>query len=154
MVNKMDEKQRESIVSFFKQVDDLKEKQVIRSDKYLGDIAEFLCKELYDLQLAESGRQAYYDATDRARNKVQIKSHFSSKRTNMQNISFDDFDYLLLLIGPNSFIKPKNTPEDMYLIYKIVDSVTKNIHKVYLSRLNYDKCLDKNFDIIDCDSAS
>ena len=52
----MTEDQRIALQEFFSAVDRLKELNVIRSNKYLGDIAEFLCVSRFGITLAESGR--------------------------------------------------------------------------------------------------
>lgn len=43
------------IENFFKATKVLKDEKVIRSDRYLGDIGEYICQVLYGLELNESG---------------------------------------------------------------------------------------------------
>ena len=57
----MTEEQQEALSTFFDSVTALKTCGIIRSDKYLGDIAEFLCQEWYGIELADAGNQIGFD---------------------------------------------------------------------------------------------
>lgn len=51
------EEQANAIGRFYASVDELKNQNIVRSDKYLGDIAEFLAMSAFGMALAESQRQ-------------------------------------------------------------------------------------------------
>jgi len=48
------EEQANAIGRFYASVDELKNQNIVRSDKYLGDIAEFLAMSAFGMALAES----------------------------------------------------------------------------------------------------
>lgn len=58
--------QEKAIDAFFSAVDDLKQLGVVRSGKYLGDIAEFLCCNFLKMELAESKKQRVTTASFKA----------------------------------------------------------------------------------------
>jgi hypothetical protein len=144
----MNKDQKHDITEFFKMVTRMKKLNIIRSDKYLGDIAEFICKEYYDLELENSQRNIGFDAKDESKRKVQIKLHIGQKGNNCI-IGKGQFDYLLLLIGPESKIRPRGYPENTWLIYKILNlEGKKSIAKRFLEKVKCDKILDEQFNDI------
>ncbi len=68
----MTDDESSAIEQFFAVADRLKSLSVVRSDKYLGDIAEFICKDQFGIELASSGRQPGYDGHYQG-GRVQIK---------------------------------------------------------------------------------
>lgn len=77
---------------------------MIRSDKILGDLAEWICVQHYGLILATSGRHPGYDGLIGER-KVQVKAHNSPKGTNLSVGNPDLYDELIVLIGPRSRLR-------------------------------------------------
>ena len=73
---------KDAIKEFYDSVEKLKSLGIIRSDKYLGDIAEYISSYFYEIELAESGRQPGHDGSDNE-GRVQIKYHGSPTRTNI-----------------------------------------------------------------------
>jgi hypothetical protein len=145
----MDKKVREKVKEFFKIASELKELGAIRSSKYTGDIAEFICSKLYKIKLNQSSREEGYDGTDKYGKKVEIKFHGGSKGTNIDMSKYRkngiSFDYLLILLDLDSNIRPDDVPSDAYAIYKIENYVGDNIAKTYLKSIGYNKLLDINF---------
>lgn len=92
------------IRDFFKSVAILQDKGIVRSDKVLGDIGEWVCVKKYGLVLELSGRHPGYDG--RINNeKVQVKVHNSPKGTNLSAGNPDKYDHLIVLIGPKSRLR-------------------------------------------------
>ncbi len=118
---------KESINEFFSTVNNLKNEGLFRSDKYLGDIGERICENLYSLNLCESGRQVGYDGTSENGSKYQIKFHNSPKRTNITLGNPKKYDYILIVIGPES--KMKRSKENRFEIYKFTSKTVEKNHK-------------------------
>ncbi|MEI3630216.1 DUF6998 domain-containing protein [Lactococcus lactis] len=104
----MNMKEKEAIQGFFSAIEKLKECNIIRSETYLGDIAEFLVKDTNGVDLALSLRQEGYDGIYKTNKKVQVKSHFGTSGTNIlfkydkNEVNFDD---LIVILGPYSNLK-------------------------------------------------
>jgi len=118
---------KDSINEFFNVVNKLKENGLFTSDKFLGDIGERICESLYSLQLCESGRQSGHDGVCNEGFKYQIKFHNSSKRTNIALGNPDKYDFVLVVIGPES--KMKNFIGNKLAIYKFSSDHVKNSFK-------------------------
>lgn len=144
----MDIEVREKINNYFELTNELKELGVIRSSKYSGDIGEFVCSNLYQIILNNSGREEGYDGIDSEGKKVEIKFHGGGKGTNIDMKKYKKngikFDYLLVILGLDSNIRPSNVPFNTYPIYKIENYNGENIAKEYLNSIGYDKLLNKN----------
>ncbi|WP_230432166.1 hypothetical protein [Plesiomonas shigelloides] len=120
----MDMNVKKAITDFFTSVEKLKDLGVIRSDKYLGDLGEYISKHFYAIELAQSGRQEGYDGTD-AGGLVQVKYHGSSTRTNIDLGNPSEYDNLLVVLGPNSFLRDPGNAGD-FLIYRMPSAQVRN----------------------------
>ncbi|MEQ8153027.1 MAG: hypothetical protein ABRQ32_09000 [Smithellaceae bacterium] len=119
---------RKLIDTFFSVTKELKDEGLFRSDRYLGDIGEAVCAKIYNLKLCTNGREQGHDATKDGK-KYQIKLHNSETRTNMALGNPDKYDFLLLVVGPNSKIK-KHAGAKQFAIYKFTsDHVKRNFKK-------------------------
>ena len=107
----------QAIADFFEAVSELRRLGVIRSDKYLGDLAEYICSHFFAIELAASGRQPGYDgiANDA---RFQIKYHGSSTRTNIDLGDPSQYDTLLVVLGPASMLRDPAYDEDL-LVYRM-----------------------------------
>lgn len=128
----MNENQKQAIKNFFKSTKILKELNVIRSSTYTGDIAEFVCAEKLNITLSESQRQSGLDGTDSTGREVQIKYHGGEVRNNiiMTSYSKGDFDDLVVVLAPNSSIRPEFCACNTFSIFKIEDYFDKNIGNI------------------------
>ena len=113
----MDDEIQKAIVDFFSSVEKLKTLGVFRSDKYLGDLGEYICTYFYDLELAESGREPGHDGTD-ADGRVQVKYHGSTTRTNINLGNPEEYENLLVVLGPHSKLRSENNSGE-YLVYRM-----------------------------------
>lgn len=126
----MDSEIRAAIREFFLAASKLRTLKVIRSDSYLGDIGEYICHHFYKLELAKSGRQPGHDGSD-ADGLVQVKYHGSPTRTNIDLGDPSSYDHVVVVLGPNSLLRPKGIAGD-FLVYRMkADSVMQyaNPHK-------------------------
>ena len=118
----MTEAQSSAINQFFTAVERLKSLKVIRSDKYLGDIAEFICKDQFGLKLATSGRQPGYDGHIQNK-KAHVKFAGGSSRT-VDCGDPEQYDELLILLGPKSVLRNELKPKG-FVAYRIPSDVVK-----------------------------
>lgn len=112
-----------SISEFYDAVAKLRKVGVIRSDKYLGDLAEYICKHFYEVELAVSGRQIGYDGLDKE-GKVQVKYHGSSTRTNIYLVNPSQYDNLLVVLGPGSLLRTTAHAAE-FLIYRMSSATAR-----------------------------
>jgi hypothetical protein len=119
----MEAENKLAIKIFFEQVDKLKDLNVIRSDKYLGDIAEYITTCFYNIELAESGREPGYDGIDED-GRVQVKYHGSITRTNLSLGNPNEYENLLVVLGPNSLLRSAKYKDD-FLIYRFSSNEVK-----------------------------
>ncbi|EIF6158341.1 hypothetical protein ACV3MX_07495 [Clostridium perfringens] len=131
-----------AIKAFFDATELLKERGIIKSNRYLGDIGEYISSNLDLLKLCDSLRNKGFDGLDCDGRKVEVKSHNAKKGTNIQmdkyykNGNIPEFDVLLVVIGPESNIRPdKYIGQNNFLIYKIERYESGNIAKKTLSGL-------------------
>jgi hypothetical protein len=112
-----------AIKGFFDQVQKLKDLKIIRHDTYLGDIGEFISAYFYDIELAESGREPGHDGMDND-GRVQVKYHGSITRTNVNLGKPDEYENLLVVLGPNSLLR-SHIYEDDFLVYRFTSDEVK-----------------------------
>lgn len=120
----MEESRIAAISAFFNAASALRDIGVIRSDKYLGDIAEYICQHFYNIELAVSGRQPGYDGINHS-GRVQVKYHGSLTRTNIDLGNPDEYDTLLVVLGPNSLLRQSKYTDD-FLIYQMSSETARN----------------------------
>lgn len=106
----MKKEQIEALNEFLGAVKELRKCGVIRSEKYLGDIAEFIVQEKFSVKLCENQREKGYDGLDTKNKKVQIKSHNAPIGTNIQIGEVGEgnerkYDDLYIVLGPESLLK-------------------------------------------------
>jgi len=106
---------RDAIEQFHAAIAALKKLRVIRSDKYLGDIAEYLCSKHFDMVLSGDQRQEGWDAVkDGVR--FQIKYN-GAKTTNINIGNPEKYDFVIIVLGPESCLRPKDAGQNTFLIY-------------------------------------
>ncbi|EIT7141973.1 DUF6998 domain-containing protein [Vibrio parahaemolyticus] len=108
--------QMKAIGEFYSAADRLRELKVIRTDRYLGDIAEFIAKECLGMQLAPSCREQGHDGKiDNER--VEVKYN-GGKSITITAGKPETYDELVVILGPKSVMRPVDI-SDEYLIYRI-----------------------------------
>lgn len=103
----MESSEKELIREYFKSVAKLQDKNIVRSDKILGDLGEWICVNKYGLVLEASGRQPGYDGKIKNET-VQVKVHNSPEGTNLSVGNPENYDQLIVLIGPRSKLRIGN----------------------------------------------
>ncbi len=110
----MNDKQRAALVQFGQAVRELKACGVLRSDRFLGDIAEFLCAGAYGIQLVENLREVGHDGMRDGR-RVQVK-YGGGKKTNMDLGNPDKYDEVYVVLGEGSVMRSTLHAGD-FLVY-------------------------------------
>ncbi|MCG2739112.1 MAG: hypothetical protein L6300_02605 [Syntrophaceae bacterium] len=98
--------EKKAIRSFFAAVRKLRELNVIRTERYLGELGEFLAAKKFNLTLAESKKQKGHD-TNGLDQRTQIKFHNSPTRTNIDLGQPTQYDRVIVVLGPDSKLHPK-----------------------------------------------
>ncbi|KAA9022307.1 hypothetical protein [Niallia endozanthoxylica] len=151
----MNPEQREAIYEFFKVTKKLKDLDIVRSSSYLGNIAEFVCSNLYGITLSESQREESLDGVDINGIKVEIKSHDGESGNNIVMSKYKDgqnFKDLIVFLAPSSKIRPNNIPQNTFAIYRIRNynvNTHGNIAKGVLGENGYDFLLDEHLNILE-----
>ena len=123
MSSTLDQSIPSAIADFFDAAARLRTLRIIRSDKYLGDIAEFICSHFFEIELAASGRQVGYDGKDNEGN-VQIKYHGSSTRTNIDLGDPAHYESVLVVLGPASMLRAAAYADD-FLLYRMSSATVR-----------------------------
>lgn len=141
-MNKRIKDNYDAIKNFFDSAKVLKERGIIKSNRYLGDIGEYICSDLELLKLCDSLRNKGFDGINDEGKKIEVKFHNAECGTNIQmdkyfkNDKVPEFEILLVVIGPESKIRPKKyIGQDNFLLYKIENYKSGNISKKTLENL-------------------
>jgi hypothetical protein len=118
----MTEEQTTAIEAFFSAADTLKLLGIIRSDKYLGDIAEFIAASQLGMSMASSGREPGHDGHIEGR-KVQVKFNGGTSIT-IDCGNPDSYEELIVILGPKSVMRSPDLLEP-YVIYRIPSDVVR-----------------------------
>ncbi len=125
--------EKTAIRSLLKAVRELRALNVIRSDRYLGDLGEFLAAKKFDLKLAKSKRQKGHD-TEGSEQRTQIKFHNSPTRTNIDLGQPTQYDRVVVVLGPDSKLHPKGKSEGKVVLF-IFDS--DHVKKEFKSKKSF-----------------
>jgi hypothetical protein len=101
----------------------LRDSGIIRSHRYLGDIAEFLCADKFGVNLATNLRQLGHDGLLKTK-RVQIKYH-GGKSTTVDLGDPENYDEVFVVLWPDSIFRPKDKPKK-FLIYRLSASQARN----------------------------
>lgn len=120
--------QTSAIGDFFSAVDRLKSLGVIRSDKYLGDIAEFIAASQFGMAIVSSGREPGHDGHIEGR-KVRVKYNGGTSIT-IDCGNPDSYDELIVILGPKSVMRQPDLREP-FVICRIPNDIVrkKSPHK-------------------------
>ncbi|QSQ16846.1 hypothetical protein [Myxococcus landrumensis] len=110
----MNSRQRAALKDFARAVNTLREAGVIRSHRYLGDIAEFLCAGMFGIDLATNLRQAGHDGL-RGEVRAQVK-YGGGKKTNVDLGNPDAYDEIYVVLGQESVVRAPAYEGD-FLVY-------------------------------------
>lgn len=106
-----------SINKYLNAIKNLKEAGVIRSDRVDGDIGEYIAARVFGLTLEDSLQQNGYDARLEG-SRFQIKYNNSAYRNNINVGDPDKYDFLIVVIGPNSKLRSTDHVSGEFRCYK------------------------------------
>lgn len=131
--------QKTALFAFGAAVDLLKQAKVIRSHRYLGDIAEFLCAELTGIDLSTNLRQVGHDGM-RGELRAQIK-YGGGKKTNMDLGNPANYDEIYVVLGKGSVLRTYPAPEE-FIVYRLTSSHVTTLTPIANGRYS---CGKRNF---------
>jgi hypothetical protein len=123
----MNLQQKEAITNFHSAIKELRNVGVIRSDRYLGDLGEFLCADEFGINLATNLREVGHDGL-RNTIKVEIKYGGGSKK-NIDLGNPNNYEEVYIVLGKESVIRPIVDDAD-FLVYKLSATQVKLCHLV------------------------
>ncbi len=115
----MNQRQKSAIVSFGTAIRELKDSGVIRSHRYLGDLAEFLCADAFNIDLATNLRQTGHDGM-RDELRAQIK-YGGGTKTNVDLGDPSKYEEVYVVLGKESVVRSHPHDAD-FLIYKLTSN--------------------------------
>lgn len=110
----MDQEERDALKEFFCGQKKLAQLGIIRSKNYIDDIAKHLCQVMYSLKPA--GGEAGYDGL-LGTSKIKVGINNCPKATPVRLEEPIEFDELIVVLGPNSWLRPENI-QDEFIFYK------------------------------------
>lgn len=131
----MTTRSRGAILSdFFSVVQNLRQTNVLRSDRYLGDIGEFIASTIFDVELSINQREETIDGEING-NTVQVKFNSSPTKTNINVGRARDYDLMILILSSSSKHFPINCNSDFvgYLIDQnsIISNFTQTANSTF-----------------------
>jgi hypothetical protein len=116
--------------NFLSAVEVLKAENIIRSDRYLGDIGEFICQRRYNLVLNENLREKGYDAITEHNRKIEIKYHTSAIGTNVEIGDPHLYDDVYVLLSPRSKLYKKQNHNSEGLEHCCIQLSSESVSKL------------------------
>lgn len=113
------------ISEFFAATAKLMDNAIVRSDKILGDIGEWICVKHYGLILESSGRHPGYDGKI-GQSRVQVKVHNSPEGTNLSVGDPSKYDELVIVVGPRSRLRV-STNASAFHVYRFTSSEVSSL---------------------------
>lgn len=112
----MNQRQKLAITNFSKAIKELKDAGVIRSHRYLGDLAEFICAKTFNIDLATNMRQTGHDGM-REQLRAQIK-YGGGTKTNVDLGDPTTYEEVYVVLGKESILRSHPHDAD-FIIYKL-----------------------------------
>jgi hypothetical protein len=128
----MNRETADALAIFFSAQKKLAKLGVIRSRDYIGDVAKYLCCEVYDMEPSK-GRQAGHDGTiGDSKIKVVINNCPIGTKVHLQEPI--EFDELIVVLGPNCKLRPDQQEGD-FLFYRF--TIDEMVNKFKTPKGNY-----------------
>lgn len=128
----LDIEHKTKLHQFYELIKELRNEGIVRSDNIFGDIGEYLCTRIYpNLTLVQSKTNPGYDATEEGK-KIQIKFSDSCDAKNINVGKPDEYDVLIVVLGPKSAHRYKNddiSRKDKILFYRFTSLEVKEKFK-------------------------
>lgn len=116
--------QKSAIIKFSSAVEELRDAGVVRSHRYLGDLAEFLCADALDITLSDNLREVGHDGI-RYGVKVQVK-YGGGKKTNIDLGDPTSYEEIYIVLGKESVVRSRGQKGD-FLVYKLTSAEVKGM---------------------------
>lgn len=133
--------QESALAAFFEAVDRLEKVGIIRSSRFLGDIGEFLCADAFGTVLAEQLRLPGHDGVHDEK-RVQIKFNNSPTGNNINVGNPDNYDELVVVIGPRSKLRESQHEPGEFRFYRF--SSTEVAPNFYCAKERIANCRNKH----------
>jgi len=111
----MNQETASALGDFFSAQKKLNELGIIHSRDYIGDVARFLCREVYDLEPSKA-RQFDHDGTI-GDSKIRVAVNNCPVGTKVFLPEPHEFDELIVVLGPNCKLRPARLEGD-FLFYR------------------------------------
>jgi hypothetical protein len=111
-------KNSDLLKDFFSKAESLKHNNIIKSDRFLGDIGEFIIEKKYGLIPPKNKREKYIDGTIGSET-VQVKFSSSPTNTNINIGNPTKYDILYLILSKQSMHFPLNETSQ-FIVYRIL----------------------------------
>ena len=112
----MDNETSVALARFFSAQKRLNELDVTNSRDYIGDIGRYLCRELYGMESPRGQSPAGYDGTI-GDSRVLVRPNNCPTGTPVRIPDSEDFDEVVVILGPNCFLRPSGVASDI-LFYR------------------------------------
>ncbi|MBC8462067.1 MAG: hypothetical protein H8D67_29205 [Deltaproteobacteria bacterium] len=117
----MNQETVDALDKFFSAQKKLNELGIIRSRDYIGDVARYLCREVYNLEPSK-GRRIGHDGTI-GDSKIRIAVNNCPIGTKVFLQEPFEFDELIVVLGPNCKLRPAHLEGD-FLFYRYTKDET------------------------------
>jgi hypothetical protein len=111
----MNQETVDALDRFFSAQKKLNELGIIRSRDYIGDVARYLCREVYNLEQSK-GRRTSHDGTI-GDSKIRVAVNNCPVGTKVFLQEPFEFDELIVVLGPNCKLRPAHLEGD-FLFYR------------------------------------
>jgi len=120
----MDRDVSAALGEFFSGQRKLNQLGVIHSRDYIGDIGRYLCQQVYGMEVPEGRREPGCDGTI-GQSRVAVRINNCPVGTPVRVEEPLEFDELIVILGPNCFLRPQGVASD-FIFYRLTpDEVRK-----------------------------
>lgn len=112
----MDQEVSQALGQFFSAQKRLNELGIIHSRDYIGDIGRHLCQLVYGMKVPKTRRPPSYDGTI-GNSRVAVRINNCPIGTPVRLVEPLDFDELIVILGPNCFLRPAGVASD-FIFYR------------------------------------
>ncbi|HEY91149.1 MAG TPA: hypothetical protein G4O07_04870 [Dehalococcoidia bacterium] len=146
----MDKAVSEALGEFFSGQKKLNQLGVINSRDYIGDIGRYLCQQVYGMEVPRGRPQPGYDGTI-GPSRVAVRMNNCPTGTPVRVNEPFEFDELIVVLGPNCFLRPDGVASD-FIFYRFTPDETRERFKAtnggYIAgRQVFDRSYDKTLNI-------
>ena len=146
----MDKDVSKALREFFSGQKKLNQLGVINSRDYIGDIGRYLCHVVFGMEVPKGRPQPGYDGTIGS-SRVAVRMNNCPIGTPVRVNEPFEFDELIVILGPNCFLRPDGVASDS-IFYRFTTDGTRERFKatngVYIAgRQVFDRSYDRTLNI-------